>query len=127
MTKTNEDLGKQIEALVAEHVAATRRLAREAVERAFGVGVKADSVRAVKAPGGKKRRASADLAALGECFYRTLCARPGETMTVLAAEVGVSARELHRAVARLKQVGRVRTVGERSATRYFPLGNSAAA
>ena len=129
MTKTNEDLGKQIEALVAEHVAATRRLAREAVERAFGVGggVKADSVRAVKAPGGKKRRASADLAALGERFYRTLCARPGETMTVLAAEVGVSARELHRAVARLKQVGRVRTVGERSATRYFPLGNSAAA
>ena len=130
MTKTNEDLGKQIEALVAEHVAATRRLAREAVERAFGVGggVKADSVRAVKGPtGGKKRRASADLAALGERFYRTLCARPGETMTVLAAEVGVSAGELHRAVARLKQAGRVRTVGERSATRYFPLGNSAAA
>ena len=129
MTKTNEDLGKQIEALVAEHVAATRRLAWEAVERAFGVGggVKADPVRAVKAPGGKKRRASADLAALGERFYRTLCARPGETMTVLATEVGVSARELHRAVARLKQAGRVRTVGERSATRYFPLGNSAAA
>ena len=135
MTNTNEDLVSRIEALVAEHIASSRKAAQEAIERAFAA---AASMRAeprrTKSLGArsserrsKKRRPSAELEALGEQFYRTLCARPGETMTVLAVEVGVSARELHRAVARLKQAGRVRTVGERSSTRYFPLGNSAAA
>jgi hypothetical protein len=45
-------------------------------------------------------------------------------MAVLAAEVGASAKELHRAVARLKEGGRVRAVGQRSQTRYFPLSGS---
>jgi hypothetical protein len=62
--------------------------------------------------------------ALGERFYGVLCSRPGETMAVLAAEVGASAKELHRAVARMKQAGRVRAVGQRSHTRYFPLSSS---
>lgn len=65
--------------------------------------------------------------ALGERFYGVLCSRPGETMAVLAAEVGASAKELHRAVVRLKQVGRVRAVGQRAHTRYFPLSSGNAA
>jgi len=130
MTNTNEDLIRRIEAMVAEHMASTRRAVQEAVERAFAAAaaVREAPRRARTSPtAGKKRRASTELEALGEQFYRTLCARPGETMKVLAAEVGVSARELHRAVARLRQAGRVRTVGERSSMRYFPLGHNAAA
>ena len=129
MTNTNEELGRQIEQLVAEHMAATRRVAQEAVERAFGsaAGVAAVVARPVRVGGSGKRRGGADLAALGERFYRTLCGKPGETMTVLAAEVGATARELHRAVGRLKQAGRVRTVGQRAHTRYFPLANESAA
>jgi hypothetical protein len=129
MTNTNEDLGKKIEQLIAGHIASTRKAAQEAMERAFA------SSRAVPAPAAQpvrvrqsgKRRAAADLAALGERFYGALCSKPGETMTVLAAEVGASAVELQRAVARLKQAGRVRAVGQRSQTRYFPLANSSAA
>ena len=129
MTNTNGDLGKKIEQLIAEHIAATRKVAQEAMERAFA------SSRAVPAPAAQpirvrqngKRRAAADLAALGERFYGALCSKPGETMAVLAAEVGTSAQELQRAVARLKQAGRVRAVGQRSQTRYFPLANSSAA
>ncbi len=131
MTNTNEDLGKQIERLVAEHIAATRKVAQQAVERALAASVAAPTVAArrtrVRVAGSGKRRGAAELAALGERFYRALCSKPGETMAVLAADVGTSPRELHRAVAGLKQAGRVRAVGERAHTRYVPLANSSAA
>jgi predicted Zn-dependent protease len=131
MTNTNEDLGKRIEQMIAEHIAATRREAQEAVERALTASGAAPTVAAqrvrVRAEGSGKRRATADIAALGERFYRVVCSKPGETMTVLAAQVGASPRELQRAVAGLKQAGRVRAVGQRSQTRYFPLANSSAA
>jgi hypothetical protein len=64
---------------------------------------------------------------LGERFLRALSSKPGETMAVLAADVDVSPRELHRAVAHLKRAGRVRAIGQRSQTRYFPLSPSGAA
>jgi hypothetical protein len=128
MTNTNEDLGKRIEQMVAEHIAATRKAAKEAVERAFAAStVRPVVARPVRARGDGKRRAASELEALGEQFYRVACAKPGETMTVLAAEVGASARDLHRAVARLKQAGRVRAVGQRSQTRYFPMASGNAA
>ena len=129
MTNTNEDLGKRIEQLVAEHIAATRKVAQEAVERALAASgvVPAIAARAVRTRAGGKRRGAAELAGLGERFYRALCSKPGETMAVLAADMGATPRELHRAVAALKQTGRVRAVGQRTHTRYFPLANSSAA
>jgi len=130
MTNTNEDLGKRIEQLVAEHIAATRKVAQEAVERALTASGVAPTIaaRPVRTRvGGGKRRGATELAALGERFYRALCSKPGETMAVLATDVGATPRELHRAVAGLKQAGRVRAVGQRAHTRYFPLANSSAA
>lgn len=131
MTNTNEDLGRQIEKLIAEHIAATRKVAEEAVERALaasGVVPKpAPRPTRARAEVSGKRRGAEELAALGERFYGALCSKPGETMTVLAADVGATARELHRAVAALKLAGRVRAVGQRAHTRYFPLANSSAA
>lgn len=130
MTNTNsyEDLGKRIERLVAEHIAASRKAAKDAVERAFASARASGATlpRRNRPTEIGKRRASADVAALGERFYRAVCARPGETMTVLAPEVGASARELHRPVMVLRRAGRVRAVGHRSSTRYFPLTNGAA-
>jgi len=131
MTNTNsyEDLGKRIERLVAEHIAASRKAAQDALERAFalGVGVSVAPSRRSRSTEVGKRRASADVAALGERFYRAVCSKPGETMKVLAPEIGASARELHRPVMLLRRAGQVRAVGHRSSTRYFPLTNGAAA
>ena len=135
MTNTNDDLGKRIEQMIAEHIAATRKVAQEAVERALAASgaaptVPARRVRAAegaRAGGSGKRRVAADIAALGERFYHVVCSKPGETMTVLASQVGASPQELHLAVARLKEAGRVRAVGQRSQTRSFPLANSSAA
>jgi hypothetical protein len=106
-------------------------VAQEAVERALAASGVAPTVSAsparVRTGGNGKRRGVAELTALGERFYRALCSKPGETMAVLAADVGATPRELHRAVAGLKQTGRVRAVGQRASTRYFPLANSSAA
>ena len=130
MTNTTAELERQIEQMVAAHVAGLRKSAQDAVERAFAAaGAAAPTVapsRPRAARTASKRRAGSELSALGERFFEALSRRPGETMVVLSAEAGASPRELHRAVARLRQAGRVRTIGERSRMRYFPLSANAA-
>jgi hypothetical protein len=89
----------------------------------FGAAASKPSIRRGKVikPSPGRKRPSADIAALGERFYKALCARPGETMTVLSADVGASGRDLHRSVTLLRRAGRVRSVGTRQATRYYPM------
>jgi hypothetical protein len=127
MSNTNsaQDLGQRIEQLIQEHLAASRVFAQEAVARGFAEASRPPSgpARRTKSSPGKKRP-SADIAALGEQFYRAVCAKPGETMTVLGVEVGASARELHRSVTLLRRANRVRSVGSRHLTRYFPLAST---
>lgn len=127
-----EELSGKIEKMVAEHVAAVRAAAQAAVARAFAATaaheapVVAKRARAGEVRQSRPRRPASELAALGERFYRAVCERPGETMLVLSAGVGVSARDLHRAVAELRRTDRVRVVGERIHTRYFPMAGAAA-
>ena len=124
-TSSAQDLGQRIEQLIQEHLATSRVFAQEAVARAFGAHTISASrvARPVKTNPGKKRP-SADIAALGERFYRAVCAKPGESMTVLAAGVGASARELHRSVTLLRRANRIRAVGNRHLTRYFPMASA---
>jgi hypothetical protein len=53
-------------------------------------------------------------------LYAAVCAQPGETMSVLGPALGHSPRELNRPMLALKRSGRVRSVGERHHTRYYP-------
>jgi hypothetical protein len=124
-TSSTQELGQRIERLVLEHIAASRRAAQDAVERAFAATTAPSTPRAQrsKSQGDSKRRPPAEIAALGERVYQAVCSKPGETMTVLAANVGASARELHRPMSLLKRDGRVRSVGQRHRTRYFPVGS----
>ena len=73
-------------------MAASRVSAQEAVARAFApaASASASSPRRVGNPSPGKKRPSADIALLGERFYRAVSARPGETMMVLAVDVGAS-------------------------------------
>ena len=129
MTHLNstQDLGERIEQLVQEHISATRLAAQAAVERAFSAHTAArgrasqgrSSRTAATATG--RRRASAEVAALAERLYDAVARRPGETMAALAPIVGSSARELNRPMRLLKRAGRLRSVGQKHATRYFPL------
>jgi hypothetical protein len=127
-TASDQDLGQRIERLIEEHIAASRRAAQAALERAFGSAACApvQSRRDVRRASGN-RRAPDEVATLGERLYQAVCANPGEGMIVLAADVGASARELHRPMTLLKRAGRVRSVGARRLTRYFPMATKSAA
>src|SRR5687767_9492656 len=97
-----ENLGKHIEQVVQEHIAASRRAAEAAVARAFAAASTPRRPSAApRAEPGRRRRLS-ELADLGEQLYRAVCAKPGEGMTALAVALGASAKELHRPMAHLK-------------------------
>ena len=121
---TTQDLGKQIEQLVHAHLVAVRRTAMEAVEQAIGhPRVKPlGKSREVKRPSCRKApcRSPDELSVLGETFYETVCAHPGESMATLTVHMGVAANTLRSVVRRLKGEGRLRTAGQRQHTRYFP-------
>lgn len=124
MTTTHvEELGRRIEQVIREHLAASERAAASAMVRAFRTGSReARSGKVAPEQGdGPRRRPSAEIAALGERLYQAVCAKPGETMAVLAGEVRASARQLNRPMTQLRRLGRVRSVGQRHLTRYFPL------
>jgi len=122
MTQRNETLSEQIEQLVRAHIETTRREASEAVARAFASRFAAPRASTAPKPTrtNGRRRGAAALTALGERLYEAVRAQPGETMAVLAPELGCTPRELHRPMAALKQAGRVRSVGQRHQTRYYP-------
>jgi hypothetical protein len=124
------DLEIQIEELVREHIAAVRQAASAAVERAFERAAvrRAKSERAApRAKESGRRRTSEEVAALGERLYAAICAHPGAAMTTLVTHMGVALQELNLPATQLRQAGRVRTVGERNATRYFPMSAKSAA
>ena len=67
------------------------------------------------------RRAPTKVAQLAEQLFEAVEACPGETMTVLAAQVGEKPRALQRPMTHLTDAGRVRSASERNFTRYFPM------
>jgi hypothetical protein len=131
MTTSTESLERKIEnaveQLVREHLAACEAAATAAVRKSFH---RATSRASKPRQGGRRtreratsrRRSREEIAELEEQLYATVCAHPGETMTVLAETLGSTSRELNRAALVLRRNGRVRSVGRRGATRYFPLG-----
>ena len=127
MTHRNETLSEQIEQLVRAHIEATRREASEALARAFSSAFVASRASAGPRPTRTtgSRRGAAALSALGDRLYEAVRAQPGETMSGLAPQLGCTPRELHRPMTALKQAGRVRSVGQRHQTRYYPTARSA--
>lgn len=129
MTKSanHDELAQGIERLVREYIATIGIAARGAVERAVTASVDGGAASSAKrlstAPSSRQgpRRPSKEIGALSERFYEALCRSPGETMSVLAPRVGATARELNRPMLVLKRAGRIRSVGTRHATRYFPM------
>lgn len=67
------------------------------------------------------RRSGAEIAVLETQLLDAVLETPGEAMSVLAPRVGVTPTQLQVPVARLKAAGRLKTVGSRQFTRYFPI------
>ncbi len=131
MTTSTESLERKIasavEQVLREHLAecemAAARAMREAFRRASQPsskpGPRAKRTRTRPPP---RRRTPEEMTDFEERLYAAICAHPGETMAVIAPAVGATARELNRPAVALRSAGRVRSVGQRGATRYFPMG-----
>jgi len=120
--KTIEDLAAGIECLVRDHIAEVQRSTAAALERAFASSSKSQK-QASDRPGRctlSNRRDPEQVAALAERLHAAVCATPGETMPVLAERLGTATRELNRPMNNLRRAGRLRSVGTRNQTRYFP-------
>jgi hypothetical protein len=134
-TMNHGELAAGIEHIVQEYISTIRIAAEGAIERAVAASVGGSAAASAKtrpsaaAPSSRpgRRRASNEIGALSERFYEALCRSPGETMTVLAPIVGTTARDLNRPMLALKRAGRIRSVGTRHATRYFPMAPQSSA
>lgn len=127
-TTSNEVLARRIEQLVLEHIEASRQAAHEALERAFASSTRASQPAPRQASSRKRsdrrHRSRKEVAALGEQLYAAICAHPGESMARFAELLGSTPIALDRPMRRLKQAGRVRSIGARSRMRYFPMADS---
>jgi hypothetical protein len=132
-TTTTTVLESQIEHLVRAHVAAIQRAAAAAVERACRqVPMAAPKPRATSNPPAERkssgpRRAPTELSVLAERLYEAICTHPGAPMSELAAQMGLTPRELNQPAKQLRLAGRMSSVGQRSATRYYPRNPKTAA
>jgi hypothetical protein len=124
---TSEQLASAIERLVASYMDEVRLSAQQAVERSLGRSTvpqrgpsKARGPRQAPPKAAGTRRTAAELDEICEDLCKRVRARPGESIVTLADEMGVAATRLQRPMAKLRADGRVRTVGERHLTRYFP-------
>lgn len=123
---TQGNLAEQIERVVRAHIEASRAVAEAALSRAFDAAV--SSAKAKTKPPcrptqtrGLQRRSEAEVTAASEQLYQAVCAAPGESMAVLAATLGSPPKELLLPMEKLRRAERVRSVGERHQTRYFPM------
>lgn len=122
---TNQELADHLETIVTQYIAEAHRAAQQALERAFASAstttrktARPSTARATRQS--SKRRPAKELGELAEQLVELVRAQPGESMTTFAAELELPVRALHRPMMQLKRDGRVRSVGERQHTRYFP-------
>lgn len=111
-------LGNAIEKLIRENLAEQKNELLNSIARAFGKNMKVS--RATNS-GVRVRRTQEELESIASRLLTAVKNNPGETMKVLAAAVGMSAIELCRPQAILKKRKQIRTVGQRSLMRYFPM------
>ena len=121
-------LEASVEALIQQQVAAYEAQLREALAGTLSktgrgrAGMRASkSATVAKRSTSSARRTLEEIEALAERFFAAVEAAPGETMFTLAESLGLSSKELARPVLHLRRGGRIRTVGDRSRTRYFAM------
>lgn len=123
---TRTELADAIESLIGSYMAGVRQAAQEAVERALvrsvsgGRPARTGPKNAPRPPRGTSRRTAAELTAACDALLEMVRAHPGASIVVLAERLGSEVQTLRRPMAKLRSTGRVRSVGQRHLTRYYP-------
>jgi predicted HTH transcriptional regulator len=123
-TAHTADLCSRIEALVQEHIAASHKAAMATLQRAFASSATPSASRSTQRRGKQSSgtyRSREVLSELQDKIYDFLNRSPGVGATEISTSLGISAKDMHRPMAKLKKSGLVRSVGQRSETRYFPV------
>jgi len=118
-----QSLEEKIEALIRAEMVGIRASVAVAVERGLSArsgGRRQPERRQVRPQAQIKRRTGDEVAQLERRLLAAVTANPGQTMAMLVSETGATARELRVPVVKLKQAGRLRLVGQRQHTKYFP-------
>jgi hypothetical protein len=111
------ELQRLINERIDEFVADITRLAREHAVKTLAEALDVDTEPA--ADGRHRKRSTDELDRLGDEIAEYIRANPGELMSQIAERFAVSPKDLSLPVKRLKDAGRIRTEGQRRATRYF--------
>ena len=122
--KTNLELNQQIEQLIQNHIAEIRSAAEQAVARAFTNAFNSSKRSSPKKNCGSAdvpKRSKQEILDIGEKLCAAVGENPGETMAVLSGKIGLSPKELHLPMVKLKKSNRVKSIGHRNFTRYYPL------
>jgi DNA-binding NtrC family response regulator len=121
------ELGNAIESLVASYMESVRSAAQQALERALAkpaVPKRQSSPVTRQSTATSRssvaRRTPEELAKLCQALVEQVGSQPGVSMAELAEQLGTTTRSLERPMAQLKAAGRVRRVGQRNLTRYYP-------
>ena len=122
---TTMELAVAIESLIGSYMDGVRVAAKEAVDRAMRGTVAAGQGKKRKQSGAgpvtrMNRRASARLDEMCNTLCEVVRANPGASMVTIAEKMGAKSTDLQWPMAKCKRAGRVRSVGERSLTRYYP-------
>jgi len=121
------ELADAIESLVASYMDSVRDAAQQAVGRAIAKPVArrrrsssgARTTSATSRPT-TARRTTTKLEEVCDALCERVCAQPGASMVELAEQMDADARSLRGPMAKLRAAGRVRSVGQRHLTRYYP-------
>ena len=137
MKTLDELIEAEIAMAVDRVVRLSQRAALAAFERHFRMAVQGAGIGATPEPSpppmrktrrpGSPRRSKEEIATLSNRFLEVVRSEPGQPMSVLAPRIGATASELQVPVARLKAARKVRTVGRRHLTCYFPVADDIAA
>ena len=134
MKNVQDLIEERIDQMARDVMMALRAAAVEALNNAFGSQGVVNTTRQLRqAPKSKPthgsqkaapKRSAEQIAELSERLYALIDADPGNTMASYCEKLGLTALQLAVPAGRLKKARRVRKVGERSETRYFPMGSA---
>ena len=128
----DQQIRKSIETFVEELSALVRHAAVQSVNEAFGGSGSASAARRSSASAGTGRRSSRggrkkgekrapeDLAKLQSQLLSAIKSGPGQRMEQIAKALKSSTQELALPAKKLAADGKIKTKGERRATKYFP-------
>ena len=121
----DQDFQKLINQRIEEFVADITQLAREHAVKtlADALGGSTRGVRPRRASvknGSRRKRGQAELDELGQTLLEHIASEPGRKITDLAAELGMTPKELALPARRLIAEKKVRTEGQKRSTAYFP-------